>query len=257
MIRVAGLTARLDGKPVLRGIDMEVERNTVLLGPNGSGKSTLLRALLGLVPYEGKVEVDGLEVRRIRARPRLLAANLAEIYYLVDLPVRKLIDLYMWLAEGDLGRAVEMAEALGLRGVLGKKLWSLSSGEAKLVCNVMALAVGARHVLLDEPFENVDPARRRALLGLIGESGRTILLVTHELSVLRHLADWDLYFMAEGKVYGKARVGDLLDAYITPGHVDGALLEVEVGGTRMSIVKGGGGHRIGDFESLDRLYELA
>ena len=257
MIRVSGLTARLDGRPVLRGVDMEVERNTVLLGPNGSGKSTLLRAVLGLVPYEGRVEVDGLEVRGIRARPGLVAANLAEIYYLVDLPVGRLMSLYMWLAGSDMGRAVELVEALGLRGVLGKKLWSLSSGEAKLVCNVMALAVGARHVLLDEPFENVDPARRKALIGLIGGVKGTVLLVTHELSVLRHLADWDLYFMAEGKVYGKARVGDLLDAHIAPGRVEGALFEVEVGGARLSIVKGSGGHRIGDFESLDKLYELA
>jgi ABC-2 type transport system ATP-binding protein len=257
MIEVNSLRVVLDGREMIKNASLTVrdDEKVLLLGPNGSGKTTLIRAVLGLLESKGVVTIDGVDPRRAR---KLLgvSTNLPEVYYLLDISVGNLADLYFSIAGGDKNMFRELIEFFELRRVLGRKLWRLSSGEQKLVLNSMALALASKHLLLDEPFENVDPARRVKLVETINKHRGPVLMVTHELSLLNRLRDWTVYFMVEGRVYGRLSVGELLDSSIVLGKREDSTISIDVGGRTVSLVKGGEGYRISGFESLDKLYEL-
>ena len=67
MITVEDLRVKLGGSEVLKGVDAVFRGKHVVLGPNGSGKTTLFRAIAGLVPYKGRIEIDGRPLRGLGA----------------------------------------------------------------------------------------------------------------------------------------------------------------------------------------------
>ncbi|WP_346769327.1 amino acid ABC transporter ATP-binding protein [Planctomonas sp. JC2975] len=212
------------GKPVLRGIDLTVERGsvTVILGPSGAGKSTLLRAINHLESLdEGYVAVDGqligvhvdrdrlkelAEKRILQQRSRIgfvfqnfnLFPHLTVLENVVEAPV----------ATGLLGRADARARALELltQVGLGDKAQAyprqLSGGQQQRVAIVRALALEPDVLLFDEPTSALDPELVGEVLGTIrslARSGRTLVVVTHEIGFAREVAD-QVVFLADGVV---------------------------------------------------------
>ncbi len=196
MVTVQGLDARYGRKPVLRGLDLELQDGavTVLLGSNGAGKSTLLRLLLGLQrPRRGAVRVFGLDpVRRSRD-------VLRRIGYVPDVP-----DAPPWLCARDLflvlsphyptwnnRLASELCERLVVP--LHTPLSALSRGQGMKVMLVAALAPEPELLLLDEPFAGLDPLVREQVLAVVIDSvragERTVLCATHELELAARIAD--------------------------------------------------------------------
>jgi len=262
MIVVEGLKVsyRWRQEPVLKGVDGRFDGKSLILGPNGSGKTTLFRAVCGLTRVvEGRVLVDGRNVEEIYAEPGVLSVNFPEAYSLLSVKVRDLITLYSDLAGSDPSKAYEILEDLGITRELleRRKLHELSAGQRKAVCTAMALSMGARHVLLDEPFEQLDPARKGRLIGHLARYDGIILLNTHETWLMKNLPDWDAYFMFEGRMYGPAKVEELLNVRLRMGKRARAVLCMEVSGRTVSLVKGRRGTLLTSLESLDRVYELA
>ena len=153
------------GDFVLRGVNMVIRGDAVILGPNGGGKTTLLRAIAGIaVSKKGRILVDGLDVESIRGRPGLISTNLPEVIVSSRLPVKHVASFYLDLTSGDFNYFKDLVSRLGSVEVLEKRYHELSAGLKKIVLNALAIATGARYILLDEPFENLDPARRVAVL---------------------------------------------------------------------------------------------
>ncbi|GGP20988.1 ABC transporter [Thermocladium modestius] len=257
MIELRDTTISVGGGAfVVRNVNMEVNGKAVLIGPNGSGKSTLLRAICGLIPYEGSIKIDGMEVNEVRGYTPL-SCNLSEIYQMA-LTISGLLEILEDVKgvdrrefKGILGRFNISYESIEKKPVFG-----LSAGQSAIVKLALALASRPKIVIADEPFENVDPARRLMVSSLLMEYGEEGMIVTHELDMLRRFSGYDAYLVIEGVVYGPIQVERLLRASIIAGESKDALIEVTVGGARYSIVEGGEGVKFSDMGSLNRLYGL-
>lgn len=248
------LSGKTDERFTLQGLNMKVDNEKVfLLGSNGSGKTTMLRAISGLIPYSGNIFIDGNEVRKVRNYLGY-STNLPES--VMGLTVNDAVYLYEELKGLDRGIFKEMIRSLGLGDViLRRKLYSLSAGQSTIVRTALALASRPKTVGLDEPFENVDVARRHALARYIKEYGKEVLLVTHELDILKSFKEWKAYFLV-GELYGPLKVSDLLESSVAEGERSDALVTFDVMGKKVSLVKGDYGMKFGELGSIDRIYGL-
>lgn len=254
-VELRGVSVVLDGHRILSDLDFELDGREILLGPNGSGKSTLIRAILGLVPSSGSIRIGLEDARRIK-RLTGLSTNINEAYSILSLSVNDLIKVYAEIKGGDKDEAFERIQRFDLKEVvLKKRLYQLSTGERKMVTNILALSFTPSVLLLDEPFENIDPARRMLLVDEILASGKTILLVTHELDLLKYFKDWKLSFMIRGRVFGKLNASDITDCYFSEGRSDSSILLLDIDGKQYSITRGSGKRKLSDLYDINRIYE--
>lgn len=260
MIQLKNVGITLSGKGYerfsLENINLEVNgEKVIILGPNGSGKTTLLRAISGLLPYSGNIFINGMEVRKIRNYVRY-STNLPEAYE-IGVTVNDIVYLYEELKGLDRDLFLEMLKALKLgEDILRRKLYKLSAGQSVLVRTSLALASQPEIVGLDEPFENVDAARRHVISKYIKEYGKEGILVTHELDMLNLYKEYKAYFLVGNKLQGPISVSELLESSIVEGERNDALLVLDIMDKKVSIVKGDLGMKFGALGSLNRIYGI-
>jgi len=244
------------GDFVLRGVNMVVRGDAVILGPNGSGKTTLLRAITGItVSKKGRILIDGLDVESIRGRPGLISTNLPEVIVSSRLPVKHVASFYLDLTSGDINYFKDLVSRLGSIEVLEKRYHELSPGLKKIVLNALAIATRARYILLDEPFENLDPARRVAILREILDSPGVKVIDTHATWLIKSLSEWDVYLMAEGLIYGPLKPRELEELKVSTSPVEDAVLQIKLKVGEVYLSKSAG-TPLSSLESLDKLYEV-
>ncbi|RLI37399.1 hypothetical protein DRO55_01395 [Candidatus Bathyarchaeota archaeon] len=261
MIEVVNLHVkyRWRQEPVIRDVHARFKDKHLILGPNGSGKTTLFRAIAGLTPISsGRIIIDGVNLDEIYGKPGVLAINLSEVYNVFHLNAYDHLRLFMDLTGGDFDLALKMLGDLGLSTDLlrKRKPWELSAGQQKAFSTVIALLSSARHILLDEPFEQLDPARKGKLIEHLREHKGVILLNTHETWLLSALKDWSTHLMFEGKLCGSMSAGELVEASLVVGDSADAMLRFTVSGKTYSLVRGEGGEPLSNLITLDRIYEL-
>jgi cobalt/nickel transport system ATP-binding protein len=206
----------------LCGLDFEVERGqrVVVLGPNGSGKTTLLYHILGLLePREGEVAVLGVhparEFDRIRERVGILLQNVDEqilaptVWDDVSFSPR-----HCGYQGAELDRMVQAAlDRVGIAHLRHKVCHHLSGGEKRKVALAGALVLEPELLVLDEPFEGLDPTSRSELRDLLNrlhaERGVALVMATHDVDVVPLMAD---------RVYVLARGGEIV-ARDTPDRI--------------------------------------
>jgi ABC-type nitrate/sulfonate/bicarbonate transport system ATPase subunit len=188
------------GKPpveALRGIDLAVGEGefVAIVGASGSGKSTLLRIVDGLLaPSDGRVFVDGGVINR-PGRDRAMVFQQDAL-----LPWKTVVENVSYgltLARIPKAQAVQTAKHFinltGLRGFEHHYPHQLSGGMRQRVNVARALAVDPKILLLDEPFAALDAQTREImqteLLSIWQETGKTVMLVTHQIDEAVFLAD--------------------------------------------------------------------
>jgi zinc transport system ATP-binding protein len=204
LVEIRDLTVNLGGKTILAGVnaDLGQGRITALIGLNGSGKTTLLRALLKEVPYAGRVVFHcGHDHRRPTPEHIGYVPQKLRIDANLPLTVRDLLALALQRRPLFFGisRRVQQTMLDILAGVrvkeplqmLDKPVDKVSGGELQRVLMGLALQPHPELLLLDEPAAGVDFQDQEKFYDLIArlnaESGVTILLVSHDLSVVsRH-----------------------------------------------------------------------
>ena len=203
-LTVTGLSVELGGRDVVRGANFSLEAGklTVLIGPNGAGKTTILRALAGLTPGRGSIDLDGAPIARLSRRDR--ARRIAYLpqghvfhWPLSVLDVVALGRIPHGAGAGDLGEADRraVAEAMrvcGLEQLADRPVTTLSGGERSRVALARVLAVEADIVLADEPVASLDPRHQLTVLTLLADlarNGRTVLAVMHDLALAGRFAD--------------------------------------------------------------------
>ena len=248
-------------EPVLKGINCSFTRKSLILGPNGSGKTTFFRAICALTNIKsGKILIDNRAIEDVYATKGMLAANFQEVFSLIAVNVYELIRLYTDLCDGDAESSFKLIEDFGIdtEFLRKRKLSELSSGQTKIVCTALALAMKANHVLLDEPFEELDPAKKGRMVKHLDQYSGLILVNTHETWLLKNLPMWDVFFMFEGKLYGPLLVDELLKAEISFAEESNPLLRLELAGKKVNIIRGKGkGTLLTSLENLDKIYQLA
>lgn len=199
-----------DGTSVsLCGLDFVARagQRVAVLGPNGAGKTTMLYHILGLLrSQEGIVRVFGEDpVERwpaIRRRIGVVLQNVEEQLLMPTVAEDVAFAPRQYgLAEEEVGRRV--ARALGLLGIedlAARVPHNLSGGEKRKVALAGALVMEPELLVLDEPFEGLDPASRERMVALLGElaaDGTTIVMSTHDIDAVPELADY-AYVLAPG-----------------------------------------------------------
>jgi ABC-2 type transport system ATP-binding protein len=196
VIEITGLRKAYAGRNVLDGVDLAVRPGQLLalLGPNGAGKTTTVEIVEGYrAPDAGAVRVLGEDPRR--GGPALKASVGLMLQGGVGLEPRAtprdLIALYGAFHEGA-RPADELIALVGLGAVAGTRVRRLSGGERQRLSLAIALVGEPEVLILDEPTAGMDPEARHAtreLVASLRDEGRTILLTTHDLGDVEHLAD--------------------------------------------------------------------
>jgi heme exporter protein A len=180
---VADLACTRAGRPVLRGIGFELAPGEVLLlrGPNGAGKSTLLRALAGLLPATGRIELDGLPLAR---DPDAWAERVAYAGHLDAIKPQLTVaeNLAFWSALFG-GAAIGPAlDAFDLAPLAARPAHLLSAGQKRRL-GLARLALASRRLwLLDEPTVSLDApsvARLEAAVARHAAEGGLTVVATH------------------------------------------------------------------------------
>lgn len=185
-----------------------------LLGPNGAGKSTLMRTIAGMQPmYAGRVLLEGEAVQKLTARQR--ARRLSVV--LTDRPHVGLLNGYALVAlgrhpytdwTGRLSRYDEAmvhwaVDAVGAGDIAAQPFMHLSDGQRQKLMIARALAQESSLILLDEPTAYLDLPRRVEIMQLLrhlaAETGRAILLSTHDLDLALRSAD-KLWLMSNRQI---------------------------------------------------------
>lgn len=203
-----------NGTDLLRGISVGLQAGstTALLGKSGSGKTTLLRTVNGLAtPSSGDVIVDGKATRDwdLIALRRSIGYVIQETGLFPHMTVARNVGLAFELADNTntaaKARTEEVLGRVGLdAGQFGDRFpWQLSGGQRQRAGLARALANDPHILLMDEPFGALDPITRAemqtTLRDLVSGSGKTVLIVTHDLDEALFLADRVL-FIEEGEL---------------------------------------------------------
>ena len=186
-------------------LDVPDGRVVLLTGPSGCGKSTVLRCVNGLVPafhearLTGGVEVDGRPVAEMTLSG--LAAAVGTVFqdprsefftFDVTSELAFPCENLGWEGGSIRRRLGEVAERVGITGLLGRRLARLSSGEKQKVAIAVALMPGPRTLLFDEPSANLDDeglAMLRDLLARLKAEGVSALVADHRLAYLDGVMD--------------------------------------------------------------------
>ncbi|MCK8431627.1 ABC transporter ATP-binding protein [Streptomyces sp. D2-8] len=223
-------TYRSRGRPsvdAVRGIDLNLRSGELLglLGPSGCGKSTTLRMIAGLEPVTGgDILVGGASVVDRPAQQRNIGVAFEN--YALYPPLSVAENLAFGLkarrkaARGDVDRKVkEIAERVGLTGLLGARPAGLSSGQKQRVSLARALIREPDVLLLDEPLSHLDAAQRdstrRELKRIQKDLGHTTILVTHDQEEALSLAD-RIAVMKDGVIQ---QLGTPYEIYDSPADV--------------------------------------
>ena len=216
MIRIRELTKRYGPTTVLDRFSLDVSpgESVALWGPNGAGKTTVVRCILGLVDYDGSVEVDGLDARSrgkaVRSRIGYVAQELS---FYDDMAVIDVLDYSATLRGIDLDRVDEVLSLFHLDEHRVKRVAELSGGLKQRLALATALLPDPPVLLLDEPTSNLDAHSREEAIELfegLREEGRTILLTTHHMEEMGMLVD-RVVAMDDGHIVTECAPGELAE----------------------------------------------
>ncbi len=186
------------GSPVIRDLSFRVEdgQSVGLIGANGAGKSTVMKLLLGLLTGEGKILVDGLEVRKenlfqIRRKLGFVLQNsdnqmfMPTVYEdMIFAPLN--YGLSRPEAEARVDRALGL---LGLEELKHRHNHKLSGGEKRMAAIATILAMEPEAILMDEPTAALDPYNRRIVINIIRGLSQTKIITSHDLDMILDTCD--------------------------------------------------------------------
>jgi general L-amino acid transport system ATP-binding protein len=198
----------------LRGISIEVGKGEVIVifGPSGSGKSTFIRCINRLEDHQsGQIIVDGIElnndmhnVEAIRMETGMVFQQFNLFPHLTVMQNITLapIQVRKWPKGKADAKAIELLNRVGIPEQANKYPGQLSGGQQQRVAIARALAMEPKIMLFDEPTSALDPEMIKEVLDVMVElarSGMTMIVVTHEMSFARAVAD-RMYFFDDGLI---------------------------------------------------------
>jgi ABC-type polar amino acid transport system ATPase subunit len=214
ILQCEGVRRRFGDFEALRGVSLEVARGEVvcIVGPSGGGKSTFLRSINAIEPIDaGRITVNGIGLpgnrQDVLSVRRLTGMVFQSFNLFPHMTVRRNVTLApmrnrgLSRAEAD-ALAQRLLERVRIGDQIDKYPPQLSGGQQQRVAIARALAMEPRLLMFDEPTSALDPEMVNEVLEVMRElahSGITMLIVTHEMSFAREVAD-RIVFMAEGTV---------------------------------------------------------
>lgn len=205
MIKIRGLEKSFGNEKVLKSIDLDIQKGDIfgLVGRSGSGKSTLLRCINGLESYDsGSLKVEeqevcnlkGMDLRKFRQKAGMIFQHFSllerdTVYNNIALPLK------CWrYPKNDIPKKVnELLKIVGLEDKRNQKPRNLSGGQKQRVAIARALSMDSTILLCDECTSALDPNTTKSVLALLKDInqkfGVTVVIVTHEMSVVRAICN--------------------------------------------------------------------
>ncbi|MGB1155207.1 MAG: metal ABC transporter ATP-binding protein [Alphaproteobacteria bacterium] len=222
-LAVYGLSAGYGAETIIEGASFDVQRGErlAIIGPNGAGKSTLLKAIMGLLkPRAGTVRFLDRPFNDVRQHVAYVA-QADEIDWRFPSTVRDLVAMGRGVHLGLTGRlgagdwrAVGAAlKAVNIADLADRPLSELSGGQRRRVLLARALAQDPQVLIMDEPFQAIDDATRRALIAVLDAfqaEGKTAVIVHHNLGDVRDL--FDRAVLIDGGVQAVGSPADVLES---------------------------------------------
>lgn len=205
-IEINNLTVKLNGKEVLKDINLSLEEGRFIgiVGPNGGGKTTLLRAILGLIkPASGEILIFGRPPEEVLKTGSIFGYLPQTLKVRPDFPVR-VIDVVMmgrygkvgmlrWPGEKDRRKAEECLSMMNVEELKDVPFGQLSGGQQQRASIARALAGEPKILILDEPSTSIDVVGQEdfyhLLKGLQKKFGITILMASHDIGTITTYVD--------------------------------------------------------------------
>ena len=196
IISVSRVTKRFGNLTAVDDLSFSVQTGEAVAfwGANGAGKTTALRCLLGLMPFEGKIAVAGIDVQaQAKAARRLMGFVPQELNFHDDMTVSETLTFYARLKKVPSGTDFSpLLDRLNLLPHITKPVGDLSGGLKQRLALALALLADPPILVLDEPTANLDISAREDFLNLLHEfkiSGKTLIFSSHRLEEVTALAD--------------------------------------------------------------------
>lgn len=218
MIKVTDLHKSFGELAVLKGIDFQADTGEVIviIGPSGMGKSTFLRCINYIErPEKGIIEIDNVkvdaekctekEIKQLRLKTSMVFQNYnifknKTVIENVMLPMTSVQKIEKEIAKE---KALQYLDQVGLLDKVNEYPSRLSGGQQQRVGIARAMAVNPKLILLDEPTSSLDPELVLGILDILrnlaNEHKRTMIIVTHEMSFAKEIAD-RIIFMDGGRI---------------------------------------------------------
>lgn len=205
MIRIENLSKNFGKLKALDQVNLSLDKGEclALIGPNGCGKTTLIKSVLGMViPSEGKIEVDGQDIKN-NWQYRNLIGYMPQIgRYPENMTIGQILDMMKDIRKVPNEKLDhEMQEAFGINKLTDKRMRTLSGGTRQKVSACLAFMFDPQILILDEPTAGLDPVSTELLKEKIireKEKNKLIIITSHVLSELDDLVTQVVY-MYEGK----------------------------------------------------------
>ena len=228
-IEISNLTKRFDGVTALNDLSLTLEEGKItgIVGPNGSGKTTLINLLSGFLPSDGGyVKFGRRKIRKIRPH-KVMSYGLTRTFQDVRLfnQMNVLDNILVVLTERDvycsirechgpehLDKTEEILREIGLWDKRDELAVNLSYGQRKLVEIGRALAMDTSVMLFDEPFAGLFPGMEKkvmAILKKLRNEGRTLLLIEHDMDLIREMADY-IFVLDSGELLAEGLPNEVL-----------------------------------------------
>ncbi|WP_235476300.1 ATP-binding cassette domain-containing protein [Frigoribacterium sp. Leaf263] len=219
VLAISGLVKRYGATTAVDGIDLEVRAGSFygIVGPNGAGKTTTLSIVTGLLrPDEGSVSVLGSDVWTDPAAAKRALGVLPDRLRLFDRLTGAQLLYYSATLRGLDGatarkRTSDLATAFGLQDALGRLVSDYSVGMTKKIAIAAAIIHSPRVLVLDEPFESVDPVSAQTVTDVLQRyvaGGGTVLLSSHSMDLVERICD-SVAVIVDGHVLASGTVDEV------------------------------------------------
>jgi zinc transport system ATP-binding protein len=191
LLEVNNLSVKFGDVSVLEGVNFSLEKGDVMtiIGPNGAGKTMLVKSILGLVPYEGEVVLNGEPVSTQLSRIGYVPQRF-DFDRTFPLTVKELLGLIFRKISAEEAKIV--CQHLEIERLLSNKIGTLSGGQMQRVLIARAVMNQPQLLIMDEPTAGVDIGGVRNFYDIVRhlneEHNMTIILVSHEINMVYSLA---------------------------------------------------------------------
>ena len=200
VLKVTGLVKRFDDTTAVAGIDLEIVAGSFfgIVGPNGAGKTTTLSMVTGLLrPDAGTVTVHGADVWTNPVVAKRTMGVLPDRLRLFDRLTGSQLLYYSGILHGldkkvVRSRSADLAAAFGLEESLDRLVTDYSAGMTKKVAIAAAMIHSPRLLVLDEPFESVDPVSAANVIEILQKyvaAGGTVVMSSHTMNLIERICD--------------------------------------------------------------------
>jgi len=211
IIEAHNLSLRLGERQILDRVSFGVERgeSLALVGPNGSGKTSILRCLLGLLPFQGTVTIDGHDAVREPVAARTAVSYVAQRPSFGDMGAREVLAFTAKLRRIASSRIDEVLSEVALTEHAGTRVRTFSGGMQQRLSLALALLADAPVLLFDEPSASLDRQGQETFVAIVQRlraAGRSIVLASHRPEEVDLLTD-RILLLEEGRLLGQSERG--------------------------------------------------